>query len=83
MTEEKRVAEIKSTLDLVMEKTRNLTLSSEEKQAQKQIDVENRIKGLVQKFEDGLLTGNQLKRNYDSLKKTPTCPMTACWSKKL
>jgi len=63
------VAEIKSTLDLVMEKTRNLTLSPEEKQAQKQIDVGNRIKGLVQKFEDGLLTGNQLKRNYDSFKK--------------
>ena len=63
------MAEIKSTLDLVMEKTRNLTLSSEEKQAQKQIDIGNRIKGLVQKFEDGLLTGNQLKTNYDSFRK--------------
>ena len=63
------MAEIKSTLDLVMEKTRNLTLSSEEKQAQKQIDIGNRIKGLVQKFEDGSLTGNQLKTNYDSFKK--------------
>ena len=45
------MAEIKSTLDLVMEKTRNLTLSSEEKQAQKQIEIGNRIKGLVQKFQ--------------------------------
>ena len=68
------MAEIKSTLDLVMEKTRNLTLSSEEKQAQKQIDIGNRIKGLVQKFEDGLLTGNQLKRNYDSFKKDADLP---------
>jgi hypothetical protein len=63
------MAEIKSTLDLVMEKTRNLTLSSEEKQAQKQIDTGNRIKGLVQKFQDGLLTNNQLKIEYESLKR--------------
>jgi hypothetical protein len=62
------LAEIKSTLDLVMERTRDLTLSSEEKQAQKQIDTENRIKGLVQKLQDGLLTSNQLKREYDSFK---------------
>lgn len=63
------MAEIKSTLDLVMEKTRNLTLSSEEKQAQKQLEIGNRIKGLVQKFQDGLLTNNQLKIEYESLKK--------------
>lgn len=63
------MAEIKSTLDLVMEKTRNLTLSSEEKQAQKQIEIGNLIKGLVQKFQDGLLTKNQLKIEYESLKR--------------
>ena len=63
------MAEIKSTLDLVMERTRNLTLSSEEKQAQKQIEIGNRIKGLVQKFQDGLLTKNQLKIEYESLKR--------------
>jgi hypothetical protein len=48
-------------LDLVMERTRNLTLSSEEKQAQKQIEIGSRIKGLLQKLQDGLLTKNQLK----------------------
>ena len=63
------MAEIKSTLDLVMEKTRNLTLSAEEKQAQKQLEIGNRIKGLVQKYQDGLLTNNQLKIEYESLKK--------------
>jgi hypothetical protein len=63
------VAEIKSTLDLVMERTRNLTLSSEEKQAQKQAEIGNRIKGLVQKFQDGLLTDNQLKIEYERLNK--------------
>jgi len=63
------MGEIKSTLDLVMEKTRNLTLSSEEKQAQKQLEIGNRIKGLVQKYQDGLLTNNQLETEYESLKK--------------
>ncbi len=63
------MGEIKSTLDLVMERTKNLTLSAAEKQAQKQIKIENRIKGLVQKFQDGLLTNNQLKIEYESLKK--------------
>jgi len=63
------LAEIKSTLDLVMERTKNLTLSSEEKQSQKQIEIGNRIKGLVQKFQDGLLTNHQLKLEYDRFKK--------------
>ena len=38
------MGEIKSTLDLVLEKTKNLTLSSEEKESQKQKEIENRIK---------------------------------------
>ena len=63
------MGEIKSTLDLVMEKTRNLTLSAEEKLAQKEIEIGNRIKGLVQKYQDGLLIKNQLKTEYEGLKK--------------
>jgi len=63
------VGEIKSTLDLVMERTKNLTLSSREKQAQKQKETESRIKGLVQKLQDGLLTTIQLKVEYESFKK--------------
>ena len=63
------MAEIKSTLDLVMEKTKNLSLSNEEKQAQKQKETESRIKGLLQKYQDGLLTQNELKTEYENLKK--------------
>ena len=68
------MAEIKSTLDLVMERTRNLTLSSEEKQVQKDKETGNRIKGLVQKFQDGLLTSGQLKKEYGRLKKDSDLP---------
>ena len=63
------MGEIKSTLDLVLEKTKNLTLSSEEKEAQKQKEIENRIKGMMQKFQDGILSKKQLIADYEILKK--------------
>ena len=63
------MGEIKSTLDLVLEKTKNLTLSSEEKETQKQKEIENRIKGMVQKYQDGMLSQNQLITDYELLKK--------------
>ena len=68
------MGEIKSTLDLVLEKTKNLTLSCEEKESQKQKEIENRIKGLVQKYQDGILSINQLIADYELLKKEYTIP---------
>ena len=63
------MGEIKSKLDLVLEKTKNLTLSSKEKEEQKQKEIENRIKGMMQKYQDGMLSKNQLKTDYEILKK--------------
>ena len=63
------MGEIKSTLDLVLEKTKNLTLSSEEKEAQKKEEIEKRIKGMLQKYQDGILPLSQLKTDYEILKK--------------
>lgn len=62
------MGEIKSTLDLVMKKTRNLKLSDEEKQAQKQSEFVSRIKGLLQKLQDGLILKDQFKIDYELLK---------------
>jgi hypothetical protein len=62
------MSEIKSTLDLVMEKTRHLTLSQEEKEAQKRIEVNRRFQGLLQKYQDNLLKKDNLKKELDSLK---------------
>ncbi len=62
------MAEIKSTLDLVMEKTRDMTLSSDEKQQQQRQEIETRIKGLLQRYLDGGLTREQLKDDYGILK---------------
>ena len=62
------MGEIKSTLDLVLEKTRHLSQTSEEKRAQAKKDTENRINGLVQKYVDGLFSIEQLQRDYEKFK---------------
>ena len=63
------MAEIKSTLDLVMEKTKNLNLSAAEKQDQKIKEIESRLNGLLQKFQDQIISLEQLKAEYQSLRK--------------
>jgi hypothetical protein len=63
------MAEIKSTLDLVMEKTKNLSLSDEERQGQKNKEIESRIRGLLQKFNDQALSVDKLRSEYRKLQK--------------
>lgn len=62
------MAEIKSTLDLVMEKTKHLSQSSEEKHAQRRKDVENRLRGMLQKYHDKVISLEHLQRDYEGLK---------------
>ena len=64
------MGEIKSTLDLVMEKTKHLTLSQEEREKQKYIEVNKRLKGLLQKYQDNLLRKEQLGQELEGLRKT-------------
>ncbi len=68
------MAEIKSTLDIVMEKTKHLSLSSEERDKQQSVEAEKKIKGLLQKFQDQILSENQLSSEYETLKKTYNLP---------
>jgi hypothetical protein len=63
------MAEIKSTLDLVMEKTKNLNLSNAEKEEQKKKEIKDRLRGLVQKFQDNILSIDSLRSDYQKLKK--------------
>ena len=63
------MGEIKSTLDLVMEKTKHLSLSSEEKQKQEKAEVEKRINGLLQKYQDQALSTEDLNTEFEKLKK--------------
>ena len=46
------MGEIKSTLDLVLERTKHLSLSDEEKREQKEAELRMRIKGLILKAQD-------------------------------
>ena len=55
------MAEIKSTLDLVMERTRHLSLSPEEKQRQQEERFHKKLQGLLQKYADGTMTSEELK----------------------
>lgn len=63
------MSEIKSTLDLVMEKTKNLNLSNEEKRDQKNKEIENRLRGLLQKFQDQQITLKRFKSEYQTLRR--------------
>ena len=63
------MAEIKSTLDLVMEKTRNLSFSSEERKQQIDKEIRSRIRGLLQKFMDQALNADNLRSEYQKLQK--------------
>ncbi|MDD2603713.1 MAG: hypothetical protein PHF66_02740 [Desulfobacteraceae bacterium] len=54
------MGEIKSTLDLVMARTRHLTLSETEKRQQQREEGRKRLAGLIQQYEDGLLSPQRL-----------------------
>jgi hypothetical protein len=62
------MGEIQSTLDLVMEKTKNLNLSDAERAVQKNKEIKNRLRGLVQKFQDNILSADNLRSDYRKLK---------------
>lgn len=49
------MAEIKSTLDLIMEKTKSLSLSDAEKQKIRHQELTGKIRGWIQKYQDGLM----------------------------
>jgi hypothetical protein len=68
------MGEIKSTLDLVMEKTRNLSLSQEERQNQRNKEIEGRIRGLLQKYQDQLISVERFKSEYRILQKDGGLP---------
>ena len=50
------MAEIKSTLDLVMEKTKHLSLNDEEKLTQTNSAMEKRVSGVLKKCQDQILS---------------------------
>ena len=61
------MGEIKSTLDIIMEKTKGLTMTDEEKGEFKKQQARGKVKGLVQKFLDGIMDLDRVKMETAAL----------------
>jgi hypothetical protein len=61
------MADIKSTLELVMERTKHLTMSAEEKSGQQKKDFEKKLNGLLQQYEDKALAVDELMERISAL----------------
>ena len=55
------MAEIKSTLDIIMEKAKKFSVTEEEKKGFRRQELEGKIKGLVQKAVDGILDSERFQ----------------------
>ena len=62
------MSEIKSTLDLVMEKTKHLSLSKDEKRQQKEREACQSLKGLIQQLYDQVITREMFNKRYNEFK---------------
>jgi len=60
------MAEIKSTLDLIMERTKNLTLTEDEKSALHHDEQVSRVRGWVQRYEDRILRTAEIRKDLDA-----------------
>ncbi len=61
------MGEIKSTLEIIMEKTKGLTMTEEEKEAFRKKETEGKVRGLFQRFLDGFIDAERLKDEIGSL----------------
>jgi hypothetical protein len=61
------MGEVKSTLDLVMERTRHLSLSEDERDRQKRTDYEKRLQGFLLRYAEDAITADELQQRVASL----------------
>jgi hypothetical protein len=61
------MGEIKSTLDIIMEKTKGLTVTKEEKERFRKKEAEGKVRGLLQRFLDGFIDSERLKNEMGDL----------------
>ena len=64
------MSEVKSTLDLVMERTKHLTMSRAEKQDQAVEEAKKQFNGVVVKYLDGLMDLQEVNQAVSKLKET-------------
>ncbi len=61
------MGEIKSTLDIVMERTQHLKLSDDEKKQQEQSKIKQEVNGWVQKYLDQKIEIDELEETFNDL----------------
>jgi hypothetical protein len=61
------MTDIKSTLDIIMEKAKKFSVTEEEKQGFRRQELEGKIKGLVQKALDGILDSERFQYEVAAL----------------
>lgn len=61
------MGEIKSTLDIIMEKAKRFSVTEEEKKGFKRQELEGKIKGLVQKVVDGVMDSERFQVEVTAL----------------
>jgi hypothetical protein len=58
------MAEIKSTLDIIMERTKGLTMTDKEKASFRRKEAEGKVKGWIQKYKDGVIELDALRSEF-------------------
>jgi len=61
------MGEIRSTLDIIMEKAERVTVTDEDKDAFMKNEVEGKVRGLLQKYLDGIINQERLKREVRAM----------------
>lgn len=62
------MAKIKSTLDLVMERTKNLSMTAEDKEKLQAKELTEKVKAWTQKYIQGKMNDKEMKKNLDAAK---------------
>ncbi len=62
------MAEIKSSIEIAMEKTRHLIMSEEEKREQKKRELEGRVRGLLRRLKERYIDKDDIRKEFESLK---------------
>ncbi len=61
------MGEIRSTMDIIMEKAKGLTMTEEDKETFRKKETEGKVRGLLQRFLDGFIDAERLKDGIGSL----------------
>ena len=61
------MGEIRSTLDIIMEKAERVTVTDEERAAFMKSEVEGRVRGLLQKYLDGIINQDRLRAEVETM----------------